>query len=71
MLTEQYPFLTQTTVGLCFLPVGVAICVGSVFTGRLIDWEFRRAGGSRGEKVAVDFDLEKVTASLSSSCSVC
>lgn len=60
VLQPKYPFLTETTVGLCFLPVGVATCLGSIFTGKLIDREFRKAGGTNGEKVPIEFELEKV-----------
>ena len=60
VLKPEYPFLTETTVGLCFLPIGVATCLGSVFTGKLIDREFKKTGGTNGERIPVDFELEKV-----------
>ncbi|KAH7105288.1 MFS general substrate transporter, partial [Auriculariales sp. MPI-PUGE-AT-0066] len=67
---ESYGYLTQTTIGLCFLPVGVATCFSSPLLGRLIDHEYRRAGGSRGEKVSLDFDLEKARLRLVPLCVV-
>ncbi|KZV86099.1 MFS general substrate transporter [Exidia glandulosa HHB12029] len=59
LLFESYPFLTQTTVGLCFLPVGIGATIGSMVVGRIMDAEFRRFGGSRGARIPPDFPLEK------------
>ncbi|KZV84577.1 MFS general substrate transporter [Exidia glandulosa HHB12029] len=59
VLFETYPFLTQTTVGLCFLPVGVGAGLGSMIFGRIMDSEFRRFGGNKGARLPSDFPLEK------------
>ncbi|KAJ7615350.1 MFS general substrate transporter [Roridomyces roridus] len=37
-----YPHLNETELGLCFLSVGSGMVVGSVLTGRVLDWEYRR-----------------------------
>jgi len=59
-LSDSYKYLNQSTIGLCFLPVGLSICLSGVYMGRVVDREFRRAGGTRGAKISVEFDLEKV-----------
>ncbi|EJD44901.1 MFS general substrate transporter [Auricularia subglabra TFB-10046 SS5] len=59
VLLEDYPFLTQTTIGLCFFPIGFGAALGSALTGRVLDREFRRFGGTRGERIAPEFPLEK------------
>lgn len=42
LLQSAYPFLTQTDVGLCFLPMGISSMLASFFTGRFLDWQYRR-----------------------------
>ncbi|KAF8973659.1 major facilitator superfamily domain-containing protein [Flammula alnicola] len=37
-----YPFLSETTVGLCFLAIGGGNILGSSITGRVLDIEYRR-----------------------------
>lgn len=59
VLLDGYPFLTQTTIGLCFLPLGVGAALGSLATGRILDREFARFGGTRGARIALSFPLEK------------
>ncbi|EJD37630.1 MFS general substrate transporter [Auricularia subglabra TFB-10046 SS5] len=59
VLLSAYPFLNQTTVGLCYLAVGSGCAIGSVVTGRVVDAEFRRQGGTKGEAIPVGFALEK------------
>lgn len=38
-----YPFLSETALGLCYLSTGGGMILGSTFTGKLLDWEYRRA----------------------------
>lgn len=42
LFAETYPFLTEATIGLCFLPIGGGMVLGSSFTGKLLDKEFQR-----------------------------
>ncbi|KAF9893507.1 hypothetical protein FE257_010819 [Aspergillus nanangensis] len=42
MLLLGFPFLTQWQIGLCFLPNGVGCVCGSLTTGWLLDYSFRR-----------------------------
>jgi predicted MFS family arabinose efflux permease len=47
-----YPYLSETALGLCYLSTGGGMIIGSTFTGKLLDWEYRRAkarAGSDGE----------------------
>ncbi|KAH7096388.1 MFS general substrate transporter [Auriculariales sp. MPI-PUGE-AT-0066] len=58
MLLDAYPYLNQSTIGLCFLPVGVAGIIGAVVQGKVIDSEFRRAGGTKGGVLPPEFPIE-------------
>lgn len=42
LLQAAYPYLTQTEVGVCFLPLGAGSVVGSVFTGKFLDWQYKK-----------------------------
>ncbi|EJD36711.1 MFS general substrate transporter [Auricularia subglabra TFB-10046 SS5] len=59
VLLEGYPFLTQTTVGLCFLPLGAGAAIGSSASGLVLDREFARFGGTRGARISPGFPLER------------
>ncbi|CAK7221580.1 multidrug transporter [Sporothrix bragantina] len=37
-----YPFLDETTIGLCYLATGGGMIVGSTTTGKFLDWDFAR-----------------------------
>ena len=72
LFVTAYPFLNQTTVGLCFLSIGAGMALGSVINGKILDFEYqrfkRKAAATRsGEKAMEvdvrqeeDFPLEKV-----------
>ena len=73
---DAYPFLNETTIGLCFLSGGGGMAIGSFVTGRMLDWEYqtfkRRAVSRSVEKEKCEpeesatrddmFPLEKVIA---------
>ncbi|KAF5392745.1 hypothetical protein D9757_000816 [Collybiopsis confluens] len=42
LFAEAYPFLSETEVGLCFLSIGGGMFAGSLSSGIILDWEFRR-----------------------------
>ncbi|KAG8679155.1 hypothetical protein FRC08_017178, partial [Ceratobasidium sp. 394] len=42
LLQEAYPYLTQSTVGPCFIPFGVGGALGSVGIGKLLDYDWRK-----------------------------
>ncbi|KAF5352266.1 hypothetical protein D9758_011923 [Tetrapyrgos nigripes] len=64
VFVQIYPFLTQTEIGLCFLCIGGGSMIGSLLSGRLLDWEYRRVskayrlskgkGGERENDVGLD-----------------
>lgn len=70
LFANIYPFLDDTTIGLCYLPIGVGTIIGSVGSGKLLDWDFRRikksylqSNGSirlQSSGVVDDFPVEKV-----------
>lgn len=37
-----YPSLSETVLGLCYLPVGAGMILGSTMTGKMLDWEYAR-----------------------------
>lgn len=39
---EIYPSLSETVLGLCYLPTGFGMIVGSTLTGKLLDREYAR-----------------------------
>lgn len=44
LLLSVYPYLTQSTVGLCFIAFGVGGAMGSVLMGRVLDYDWRQMG---------------------------
>ncbi|KAJ6511751.1 major facilitator superfamily domain-containing protein [Mycena vulgaris] len=62
-----YPQLNETDLGLCFLAVGGGMVIGSLFCGKVLDWEYQRVRRSMpiaqqaGEKTMTDgaFPIEK------------
>ncbi|KAF8200056.1 major facilitator superfamily domain-containing protein, partial [Mycena galopus ATCC 62051] len=39
---DTYPQLNETEIGLCFLSVGGGMVLGSLFGGKLLDWNYRK-----------------------------
>ncbi|TEA21034.1 Itaconate transport protein [Colletotrichum sidae] len=39
---KVYPWLSETALGLCYLPTGFGMIVGSTLTGKLLDWDYAR-----------------------------
>ncbi|KAF6808150.1 major facilitator superfamily [Colletotrichum plurivorum] len=54
-----YPWLSETALGLCYLPTGFGMIVGSTLTGKFLDWDYarikRRVEESHG---AIEFPKE-------------
>ncbi|KAJ7162208.1 hypothetical protein C8R46DRAFT_1037463 [Mycena filopes] len=72
---DTYPWLSETKLGLCFLTVGGGMILGSLFCGKLLDWDYQRVRLSLaaqgltpalvGEKKGLpddSFPIEKLTA---------
>ncbi|KPM46500.1 hypothetical protein AK830_g155 [Neonectria ditissima] len=39
---EVYPWLSETVLGLCYLPTGLGMVLGSSCVGKLLDWDYAR-----------------------------
>jgi len=67
LFADIYPFLNDTTIGLCYLAIGFGTAIGSVVTGKLLDWDFQRMKKiyispqekSESGELADDFPVEK------------
>lgn len=42
LFQPTYPFLNETTTGLCFLAIGGGMMFGGVVNGKLLDWQYQR-----------------------------
>ena len=42
LYSQNYPFLSEADIGLCFLAAGGACAIGSATVGKLLDWQFER-----------------------------
>ncbi|PPQ83614.1 hypothetical protein CVT25_006299 [Psilocybe cyanescens] len=42
LFKDTYPFLNETTIGLCFLATGGGVSIGSTVIGRILDMEYQR-----------------------------
>lgn len=42
LFENAYPYLDQSTIGVCFLPMGAGAFSSSLITGRLLDWQYRK-----------------------------
>ena len=50
-----YPELSETVLGLCYLPVGAGMILGSTMTGKLLDWEYARIKIKAGDKFTIEY----------------
>ncbi|KAJ7159064.1 MFS general substrate transporter [Mycena crocata] len=69
---NAYPQLSETELGLCFLTLGGGMVIGSIFSGKILDWDYQHVRRSlpayaglegKGEKAGKPddaFPIEKV-----------
>jgi hypothetical protein len=50
-----YPYLSETVLGLCYLPTGAGMIIGSTMTGKMLDWEYSRIKKSKGEDFTIEY----------------
>lgn len=50
-----YPELSETVLGLCYLPVGAGMIIGSMMTGKMLDWEYARIKKRTGENFTIEY----------------
>ncbi|KAG2134673.1 major facilitator superfamily domain-containing protein [Suillus cothurnatus] len=55
LFKENYPHLTETDIGICYLASGGGLALGAVFCGKLLDWDYRTAK----EQLVHNFTPEK------------
>ncbi|EKM49547.1 uncharacterized protein PHACADRAFT_214109 [Phanerochaete carnosa HHB-10118-sp] len=65
LFSVTYPYLSETTIGLCFLAIGGGMLAGSLVNGRVLDLEYRRVQRNlerrAREDPEYDVPLEDVT----------
>ncbi|KAJ3896532.1 MFS general substrate transporter [Lentinula edodes] len=71
LFADIYPFLNDSTIGLCYLAIGFGTAAGSAGAGKVLDWDFQRmkkiyieTHGSKSMKtesndLGDDFPIEK------------
>ncbi|QRV94833.1 major facilitator superfamily transporter [Ceratobasidium sp. AG-Ba] len=66
LFMSVYPYLTQSTVGLCFIAYGVGGAIGTVVMGKILDYDWRkmeqRYAQLEAESPVADSRLENGTA---------
>jgi predicted MFS family arabinose efflux permease len=40
--SDVYPWLSETILGVCYLPTGLGMIIGTQITGRMLDWEYAK-----------------------------
>jgi multidrug resistance protein len=50
-----YPDLSETVLGLCYLPTGAGMIIGSTMTGKMLDWEYSRIKKRMGENFTIEY----------------
>jgi multidrug resistance protein len=52
---KVYPDLSETVLGLCYLPTGAGMIIGSTMTGKMLDWEYTRIKARSGESFTIEY----------------
>lgn len=56
---DIYPWLSETAIGLSYLPMGAGMIVGSTFCGRMLDWDYARIKSKLSQdEQSLDFPKE-------------
>ena len=50
-----YPHLSETVLGLCYLPTGAGMIIGSTVTGKVLDLEYDRIKQRSGEAFTIEY----------------
>jgi multidrug resistance protein len=50
-----YPDLSETVLGLCYLPTGAGMIIGSTMTGKMLDWEYSRIKKRMGDNFTIEY----------------
>jgi MFS family permease len=52
---KVYPDLSETVLGLCYLPTGAGMIIGSTMTGKMLDWEYTRIKERKGDDFTIEY----------------
>lgn len=52
---KVYPHLSETALGLCYLPTGAGMILGSTMTGKLLDWEYARIKKATQDNFTIEY----------------
>ncbi|PVH98443.1 MFS general substrate transporter [Periconia macrospinosa] len=52
---EIYPHLSETVLGLCYLPAGAGMIVGSSLTGKMLDWQYAQCKAKKGDLFTIEY----------------
>ncbi|CAI6329105.1 unnamed protein product [Periconia digitata] len=52
---EIYPHLSETVLGLCYLPTGAGMIIGSTLTGKLLDWQYAQCKAKSGDRFTIEY----------------
>ncbi|EFQ94263.1 hypothetical protein CFE70_007515 [Pyrenophora teres f. teres 0-1] len=52
--SKIYPDLNETVLGLCYLPVGAGMIIGSTLTGKMLDWQYSTIKARCGDKFTIE-----------------
>jgi multidrug resistance protein len=52
---KVYPDLSETVLGLCYLPTGAGMIIGSTMTGKMLDREYTRIKARSGESFTIEY----------------
>ncbi|KAH7089454.1 major facilitator superfamily domain-containing protein [Paraphoma chrysanthemicola] len=50
-----YPELSETVLGLCYLPLGAGMIIGSTMTGKMLDMEYARIKKKTGDNFTIEY----------------
>jgi hypothetical protein len=53
-----YPFLSQTSLGLCFLAIGGGMVIGSALSGKFLDKDYAKIANQMREAAAADPEMK-------------
>jgi MFS family permease len=62
--SEAYPWLSETILGVAYLPTGVGMLIGSMLFGRVLDWDYRRIKKRIGDEKVQSGEFPKEYARL-------
>jgi MFS family permease len=50
-----YPLLSETVLGLCYLPSGAGMIIGSSLTGKMLDWQYASIKLKKGDDFTIEY----------------